>query len=58
MKRYVAAYAQDKIKSIRDNDQMKPEKADGIVNKIEEYVRLYQKGFITTDETMLLIARL
>ncbi len=57
MREYVTAYAQDKIKSLLENEVIRPEVKPGLEAAITRAVALYEHGTITTDEAMLLIAK-
>lgn len=57
MRKYVTAYAQDKIKSLLENEVIRPEVKPGLEAAITRAVALYELGTITTDEAMLLIAK-
>lgn len=57
MREYVTAYAQDKIKSLLGNELIRPEHKKRLEAVIKRAVDLYEHGTITTDEVMLLIAK-
>lgn len=57
MREYVTSYAQDKIKSLLGNELIRPEHKKRLETVIKQAVDLYERGTITTDEVMLLIAR-
>ena len=57
MREYVTAYAQDKIKSLLGNELIRPEHKKRLETVIKQAVDLYERGTITTDEVMLLIAK-
>ena len=57
MPEYVTAYAQDKIKSLLGNELIRPEHKKRLEAAIKRAVDLYERGTITTDEVMLLIAK-
>ena len=55
MKRYVKAYANDKINSIKSNGLMQEAYKTQKIKAIEKAVSLLGHGLITVDETMKLI---
>lgn len=58
MKEYVFEYANDKINSILYNELMDNEHKQYFKSLISRAVNLYNDGVITTDEAMLMIAKL
>lgn len=58
MKDYVFNYANDKINSILYNDLIKTERKQYFRILINKIISLYNDGVITTDEAMLMIAKI
>ena len=57
MKRFIKEYANYKIKKIENEPMMAARYTRDRIFKIKSYVEHYEKGRITVDETMELIAR-
>lgn len=55
-KHYVVEYATDKINSVKENSFMVSWIKQNIINSIKSTLDGYNKGLITTDEAMSLIA--
>ncbi len=57
MKSYVSAYAKDKIKKLLAAEIIKPEQKKRLKVEIMRAAALYERGIITIDEAILLIAK-
>ena len=58
MERFIKEYANYKIKQIESNTLMQEEKKTEALKRLEKSVNARQKGLITVDETMHIIANL